>query len=234
MSTTMSPLHVNGMSPPAASVLDDITAQLMTISPQMAADLLRNRPANRPISKQRVRLMIEDLRAGRWAINGESIVLDSELRLLDGQHRLQACMESGVNLVSLVAIGVPQSAMPTIDSGRSKGAADVLYMSQTPHAAQLASTARWLWRYQNQRMRHSAVLLRNDALPGFIAAHPGLSSSLEWGKSLKGLLPQSPAAMLFFLMAQKDAALARRVFHGLATGLDVTSADFVYQLRERS
>src|SRR5512139_1601297 len=91
---------------------DSITAQLMKVTPAMAAELLKNRPANRPISKVRVRLMIEDMRAGRWVDNGSSIVVTDDLQLLDGQHRLQAVMDSGCTITFLVACGVPQTAMP--------------------------------------------------------------------------------------------------------------------------
>ena len=49
----------------------------MHITPEMARDVLKNALPNRPISKARVRALIDDLRSGRWQINGESIVLDS-------------------------------------------------------------------------------------------------------------------------------------------------------------
>src|SRR5262245_19389750 len=96
---TLPPLTTNGTAPPPAP---DIAAQLMTITPQMAADLLKDRPPNRPISKARVRLMIEDMRAGRWVDNGEPLILTEDLRVLDGQHRLQAVMDSGCTITFLV------------------------------------------------------------------------------------------------------------------------------------
>lgn len=211
----------------------DITAELMMITPQMAADLLKNRPANRPISKARVRALIEDLRAGRWQTNGESIILDAELRLLDGQHRLMAVAESGIAITALVVVGVAPAAMPSIDQGRSKGGADILAMAQMPHAQDLSSAAKWLWRYLNQRMRQTTVLLRNDQLPAFVEAHPGLPASLEWGRSLRALVPQGCASMLYHVMAQRDASLAKQFFHGLAQGQHLSAADPSWHVREK-
>jgi hypothetical protein len=229
------PTAVNGTAPQALtpSPAPDISATLMVINQTMAQELLKNRLPNRPVSKVRVRSMIDDLRRDRWQTNGESIILDHDLRLLDGQHRLMAVSESGISITTLVVVGVDPSAMPSIDQGKAKGGADVLHMAELPHAQQLSSTAKWLWRFENQRMRQTTVLLRNDELPGFVAEHPGLSSSLEWGRSIKSLLPQGLAAMAYFLMAKQDAALSKKVFRALATGLEMSASDPIWPLRER-
>ena len=219
--------------PPLPAPDAEITAELMSISPTMAADLLRNRLPNRPVSKARVRLMIEDLRAGRWKTNGESIILDQDLRLLDGQHRLRACQESGIAITALVVVGVAPSAMASIDQGRSKGGADILAMAAMPQAQQLSSAAKWLWRYTRERMRQAAVLLRNEELPVFVAEHPGLQASLEWGRAVRALLPQSCGAMLHYVMSKKDPTLAKQYFLALAHGEELKRAHPAHVLREK-
>ena len=177
---------MNGVVTAPASRPDDISAELMRITPEVARDLLKNALPNRPISKARVRALMDDLRSGRWQTNGESIILDSNLRLLDGQHRLMAVAESGIAITALVVVGVAPAAMPSIDQGRSKGGADVLHMAQLPQAQQLASAARWLWRWQNERMRQTTVLLRDYELPQFIREHPGLPGLAGWAGSIRG------------------------------------------------
>jgi hypothetical protein len=224
---------MNGVGTQPASPPDDISAELMRITPEVARDLLKNALPNRPISKARVRALIEDLRRGRWQTNGESIILDASLRLLDGQHRLMAVAESGIAITALVVVGVAPAAMPSIDQGRSKGGADVLHMAQLPRAQQLASAARWLWRYQNQSMRQATVLLRDYELPAFIGQHPGLPGALDWGRTVRAFLAQGSASMLFHVMAQTDAATARQLFHGLATGQNLSAADPPWHVRER-
>jgi hypothetical protein len=205
----------------------------MVITPAMALELLKHRPPNRPLSKTRVRAMIDDMRAGRWAINGEPIILTENLALVDGQHRLQACWEAGVPLTTMVIVGVNQAVMPTIDQGTAKTGPDVLRMAQMDHAQTLASAARWLWRYLNQAMRQHAILLRAYQLPAFLAQHPGLPASLEWGHTLRALLPASCASMLYAVMSARDTACAKRFYHALATGLGVTQDDPAYVVRER-
>ena len=116
-----------------------------------------------------------------------------------------AVAESGIAITALVVVGVAPAAMPSIDQGRSKGGADVLHMAQLPQAQQLASAARWLWRWQNERMRQTTVLLRDYELPQFIREHPGLPASLEWGRSIREPVPQGRATCSTLSWPRKTA-----------------------------
>jgi hypothetical protein len=206
---------VNGTT---AHPTQDITAQRMAITPQMAAELLKSRPPNRPISKTRVRLMIEDMRSGRWVDNGETIVLTDHLQVLDGQHRLQAVMESGCTITFLVACGVPQTAMGSIDQGTRRSGADALAAASIPRSRDIAAVSRWLWRVEHEQMRQVGVPLRNQDLPAFVEAHPGLHSVLSWGSSVSPILPASCASACFWLFSQKDAVLAKEYYTALRSG----------------
>jgi hypothetical protein len=199
----------------------------------MASDLLRNRLPNRPISKARIRALIDDLRSGRWTLNGESIILDQDLRLLDGQHRLMACAESGVDLVCFVVIGVAADALPSIDQGRSKVAGDFLSMHGMTNAPLLASTARWLFRYERQTIRVERSELRNDQLPGFVESRPGLQVALPWGRAIRDLLSAAPAAMLYYLMSQKAPVLAKSYYDNLSCGVGLERDAPAHIVRER-
>jgi hypothetical protein len=225
--------HSNGVVTQSTPVPDDISAELMRITPEMACDMLKNALPNRPISKARVRALIDDIRAGKWATNGESIILDGDLRLLDGQHRLAAIAEAGVTVSAMVVVGVELETMATIDQDTRKSAADVLAMHGVKQAPQLAAAGRWLWRYLHQAMRSPSLGLRDYDMPAFLAAHPGLHAALPWGRSVRTLLPQSCASMLYYVMSAKDVARAKPFSHALATGQELTAADPAYVVRER-
>lgn len=229
---TLFPSAVNGTAHHAAGA--DITAERMQISPQMASELLKRRPPNRPISKARVRLMIEDMRAGRWVGNGETIILTEDLQVLDGQHRLQAVMESGCTVTFLVVVGVPASAMPSIDQGKSRSGADTLTAASISQAKQVAAVARWVWRYQHESMRQVTVPLRNPDLPAFVEAHPGLHSALSWGSALQPILPASCGSAFYWLFAQKDAALAKEYYSALRSGVGLEAGDAALEVRQRA
>lgn len=239
MTTTLTPPSVldgslNGtVASPTPAPDAEITAQVMRITPQMAGELVKNRLPNRPVSKARVRTLIEDMRAGRWKLNAESIILDHDGRLLDGQHRLFACLESGITITALVAIGVAPDAAMSIDQGARKNGADMLAMAAIPQAQPLSAAAKWLWRYSHERMRQATVQLRNAEMPAFVQDHPGLEVSLEWGKAVRALLPQSCATMLHYLMSKKESELAKQYFLALAHGEALTRDHPAHVLREK-
>lgn len=220
-SSTDSRLSTNGTTataeaPPGA----DVSGQLMQISPEMASELLKRRLPNRPVSKARIRVMITDMREGRWVFNGEPIILSEDLALIDGQHRLMAVAEAGVTVPMMVIVGIGTSAdvLMSIDQGQRKTAGDLLHMVGLTQARELASAARWLFRFERQCMRDKAMTLRSADVPAFVEAHPALQGALPWGRLVRDLLPQSIASMLYFVMAQKDAALSKRFFDALAHG----------------
>jgi hypothetical protein len=212
----------------------DITAELMTITSQMAAELLKNRRANRPISKARVRSLIEDLRAGRWRTNGESIILTEDMELLDGQHRLQAVLESGIAITALVAVGVTPGDMGSIDQGRARSGADALAASSIPRARDMAAVARWLWRVEHEKVRVQAVPLRNQDLPAFVADHPGLHAALGWGSALRPIMPMSCAAAFYYLFSRIEAGLAKEYYLAIKSGEGLTAGHPALAVRNRA
>ena len=126
MPTTVSPLigprlSSNGTVHHPAPVPADVSGEVMHISPDVARDLFHKRVPNRPISKARVRVMIDDMRSGRWVFNGEPLILSADLALLDGQHRCMALAEAGVTLPMMVISGVQPdtTTVMSIDQGAS-------------------------------------------------------------------------------------------------------------------
>lgn len=51
------------------------------------------------------------MRNGNWKANGEAIKFSSTGRLLDGQHRLRACVKEQVPFTTLVIRGLEDEAM---------------------------------------------------------------------------------------------------------------------------
>ena len=81
------------------------------ITPKKAAEYLKANTNNyRKLSRATVKRYAEDMKSGRWELNGESICFGENGVLKDGQHRLAAIVMSGktieMNVVRGVADGV--------------------------------------------------------------------------------------------------------------------------------
>lgn len=83
-----------------------ITAEVLDITPEIAARLLQKNPHNRKITSGGVKKWAESMMAQRWKV-AQPILIDRNGNLLDGQHRLTAVIKTGMTIKMLVIRGWP-------------------------------------------------------------------------------------------------------------------------------
>lgn len=66
---------------------------VVEITPELARQLLSNNKINRKIKPTIVERYAEQMEAGEWKFTGDTIKVDGEGMLLDGQHRLLAIIK---------------------------------------------------------------------------------------------------------------------------------------------
>lgn len=110
-----------------------ISCKTKTITPERAKELLdRTADAgvnNRKASSKTVSRYADEIKNGKWKLNSESIKLDENGYVLDGQHRLLACIQANTPFQTIVMKGVPRDTFDTIDCGRARTGTQVLRMS---------------------------------------------------------------------------------------------------------
>ena len=103
-----------------------IQAGIETITPIIAQQMLENNAHNRKPNVANINKIVKALEQEEWQVNGQSIVIDSNGAVGDGQHRLMACMQSGISFDTVVVRGTSPKAFTTIDIGKNRSAGDVL------------------------------------------------------------------------------------------------------------
>lgn len=107
--------------------------EIMVVSPAIARTWIDSTSSkNRSLSAQRVRAYAELMKSGRWLMNGESIIIDDNGNLIDGQHRLHAVIRSGASVKMVVVRGVDPGTFKTIDVGKKRCPGDVLHVAGIP------------------------------------------------------------------------------------------------------
>lgn len=98
------------------------------LTPDFAAELLAQlHPNQRRLRKGHVSQLARAMREGRWRWTADPIKLDRELRVVDGQHRLAAVVESGVTLRDvLIATLDDPDAFRAIDQGVGRSLGDIM------------------------------------------------------------------------------------------------------------
>jgi hypothetical protein len=100
---------------------------IFRITPEKAARLIETHNThNRDVDERRIDQYAADMRSGDWEINGEAIKIADDGTLLDGQHRLLACLEAELPFDSIVVTGLSRKAQESMDQGRPRGLHDVL------------------------------------------------------------------------------------------------------------
>lgn len=121
-----------------------IETAVEVITPAVAESILAHHNTyNRKLNRQRVSEYTKAMIEGRWITNGDAIRFDETGTLLDGQHRLQACVDSGRPFETVVVRGLEREAsMPVIDVGRRRSLGDALGLKGYASSANVAAAAR--------------------------------------------------------------------------------------------
>lgn len=125
-----------------------------TITPQWAEKVLtkhRDRISKgefkqRPITKSLIRKYVTDMKAGKFGLCPEPITFDINGNLTDGQHRLEAVLQSGVTIKAMVSTGWPPETIDLINRGRTRSIAEQLHLHGTSNAIVTAAAVNALVR----------------------------------------------------------------------------------------
>lgn len=122
-----------------------VTVGIERIDPETAKLMLERNTRNRTITgnvlNRNRNVLGRAMAQGEWALNGSTIVFDDSGTLLDGQHRLYSCVQSGRAFDTLVVRGVKTTSQVTMDSGRGRTARDQLKIDGMKNSPTMAAAA---------------------------------------------------------------------------------------------
>ena len=211
------------------------TSRLTVITPKLAAKLLRKNDVNRKIRQRRVDRLVETIKTGQWAVNGETICVAKDGTLLNGQHRLTAVVTCGKSITTFVARGIDKSVMPTIDIGSSRGCCDHLRMAgyRGNHGACAAAIGICL-HFKNGVYGDKKIAMSPTEMFAYLKGNKGFMHSfelLETNLDLLKLLPPSAAVATHWLFSQIDKEAADVFFHQLEKGENLGKMSPILKLR---
>jgi hypothetical protein len=219
----------------------EIFSEVVTITPALATIILRRNPDNRGIDKVKLAEIRSDLETGAWALNGESIVIDKNGFLNDGQHRLMAVRDSLVPMRSIVVFGVPRNTRQTVDQGKARTIADYLEMSGKPEDARVvAAIARMILFFKetstvDTRRRKGIAPLTKGAI-----LNAALDHATQIKRSIAKIGPRgtifgkkSLLAFVHLKLSEKAPVAADDFMAGVLDGANLSADSAIYSLRQR-
>ena len=133
-----------------------------TITPEMALKILDGNDRNRLVRPLKVNEYARDMASGNWKFTGDSIKLNGS-RVLDGQHRLLACVQANVSFETVIVRGITEDAHPAIDAGIKRTMSDELRWRDCTQATLTAAVLNLLWRWKTD-ITNPATGSRNELL----------------------------------------------------------------------
>lgn len=122
----------------------------LDITPELAQAMLQKNTDNRKPDKQRIRQYSADMKAGRWKFTTQTIGIGTTGRVVDGQHRLFAIVDSGITITCLVVFDADESTFAVIDTGKTRTGNDI-WQIDGKSAPNVAAIARLAYLYANRR-----------------------------------------------------------------------------------
>lgn len=107
------------------SIDPSVHTTIQMVTPAIAKEWLKSNLSNRPLSLATVKRFAGAIRRGEWMLNGETVCFDINGNLVNGQHRMQAIIESGIPVPLVIVWNVPEGAFATYDSGKVRTAGEV-------------------------------------------------------------------------------------------------------------
>ena len=217
----------------------NIAHVVLTVTSALAISMLdRNTVKNRKKKKGQVNKIKKQLVEGKWMLSGDTIKFDINGVLVDGQHRLNAIIESGVSADVLIVYGVQSQVFLVIDTNKNRGGGDILEtLGVKDNSRMIANSFALINGFETKTIEKHDTPDHSD-LMGLLKKHPIFVDSFKTVKTLNdkesvkvGAVPQM--SVLHYLVSRKHGKKSADSFiNALYTGTGINTGSPVKVLRD--
>lgn len=217
------------------------TVELEYVTPDTAEQWLQANSDNRAVRRAHVARLAREISEGDFLVTGEGVKFDWDGVLIDGQHRLHACIEANEPIWTFVFRNLNPAVRIVIDTGKKRSGADALNYSTTTTVNRnlLAATGRigvsWdngVYRRSNGNQEREVT---NTELVEWVSAHPEIEASIALADQLRRSIqiPPSPMAFCHYLFSRINSAEADQFFDDLLNLRTTGKGDPLFTLVRR-
>jgi len=205
-------------------ILDLITSKRscskidVVVTPEMAKAMLRyNTPGvtNRRLKHASVAQIVADLQDGIWENTGEPIIFSNTGFLNNGQHRLQAIVESGITAVLDIRFGVSRRAFAATDSGNKRTGGDALTLLGIPNQTNVSAAARLVLAYEKGLPNAARRRIANQEIVYAVERWSDIAGAVKYTANLPRFLRNAAVDVLAFFALRTAKESSVKEFFGL-------------------
>ena len=223
----------------AAQQGGEVTIEMRTVTPDMAREYLRLNRDNRALSDEHKQMIAKDIMAGNWMLNAQPISFTGDpdaadlggVQLLNGQHRLHACIEADAPIEVPIAKNIPPAAFATFDAHTRK----IRLRSGTEADDRvLTAAARLQWKEDNSiEMFSKGVSPTATEIVETIRRHPDLAECYPQARTMKEVGSAGVITYLIYHVRRDRDDLADDFLDGLKTGENLRAKDPILAARTK-
>lgn len=210
------------------------------ITPSNAQQQLDNGSRNRPLSEFRAQKLAAEIQAGRFRENGESVIFDPQGRLLDGQHRLRACVLANKPITTYCVFGIPNSYFASLDQGKIRGGGDLAALMDFSNYNTVAALARIAIRYADGTFgktgRESVVSAETLAIymkHNRTNLESAVGAVAKYTAGIRKITPLPHPAFVYYANLPDEDGRAMEFVESIATGAGLGKNDVRLMFRQR-
>lgn len=213
---------------PQLNVILKPSADVELITPKIAEKLLKRNKSNRPLREMDVDNYADEINNDHWFVTNNGIGICEDGTLMDGQHRLNAIIKSGIAQEITVVRNIKAEAASIIDTGRKRRLEDFLAMGGYQNYSVLSGAARLIYALNNGHKSLSQGTVRVSTkttihkILEFIKSEANLVKNVDYAlRNYKGLIKNSTHPIvtgIFHIAYSRDPELAIEMFNALETG----------------
>lgn len=229
---------IKAMQSKGDGITSDAQLHIAQITPKIAAGWLKKcNLSNRKILRSHVNAIARDMRNGHWMMNAQPLAFNGdpftgEALLLNGQHRLQAVITSGVSVEMMVATGVEKEAFMTYDihARHTHGK----FVTQGDERV-LAAAAKLQWREDNGKSPFDIVTPSVMEIRHTIEKHPSLLDAFRFSRKQEMQIIGSSGILTYFVskISREDDQLSKTFLDQLMSGENLGEANPVNKTRTK-
>ena len=211
-----------------------LRSRTVDLDPTLAQRLLDSQSHNRPIKRFLVERLSRDIQDGRWQLNAQPILIDSEGHLGDGQHRCLAIIKAEATVPVVVTFGIAPTAFATLDSGRSRSPTDMLFVRGEKSTSNLSRVLNLIFLDQHGFMRKNrwSEAATNSEREQLLDQHPEIRASVARCVNAHPVISPGTLAYVHWRGRQIAEQAADNFVDAVITGAKLAEDSPAHVLRE--
>jgi len=161
--------------------------RIENVTPEIAKEYLGNNAENqRKISLVIVKSLTKEIAMNKWLLSNDALVFCND-KLLNGQHRLSAVIESGKPCEFCVLTVDDDKIMHIMDGGKPRNISDVIRIEGLGYSKAIASASTWILGYKRNALTTLNNLMRNTTTSQsrFVSRSEQVDFCLRYGGRLE-------------------------------------------------